>query len=153
MSKVGIILLEDDPSLGQAGDIVAVSEGYARNFLFPQGKAALATEQAQARQAKRAATQAQASQAELTQLQQQAANLDSTELFLAAKVKDDSQDLYAAIKAKDIATALNDQAKLDIKPNSIALSEPIQALGTYDVVINLSDDVEAKIKLTVQADA
>jgi len=152
MSKVKIILIEDIKSLGRAGDIVSVSEGYARNFLFPQSKAALATEPAEAKHAQKQADRQQSEADSLAALQKQATALDGTELFITAKVKADSQDLYAAVKDKDVASAIKDQANLTVKPGAISLPNPIESLGTFDALVSLSKEVEANIKITIQAD-
>lgn len=149
-----MILVEDVSSLGRAGDIITVSEGYARNFLFPQGKAALADEGAVKKiENKRAAAKAEADQA-LAEAQAQAEALDGTELILTAKRKEEEgPDIFGSITTRHIAAAVKEQAKLDIPPKNIVLEKPITQLGTYDVTMKLSPDVEAVIKVTINAEA
>lgn len=149
--KVNIILLEDIPSVGQAGDIVSVSEGYARNMLIPQLKAALATAQneASAQDKKRRADKL--SQGSLVALQSQAESLMGSELLITARLKN-GEDIYGQIKPAQIVKSLNQQANLSLTARAIGLPAPITAIGTYDVTVKLSPDVETVIKVTVVSD-
>jgi large subunit ribosomal protein L9 len=151
--KIPVILLEDIGSLGKAGDIISIAEGYARNFLFPQGKAALAEENAvkMVEQSKKA--KAAAEQAELTAFQAQAEALDGTELILTAKRKEDEgPEIFGSLTSRHIAEALQEQAKLEVRPKDVVLQKPITELGSYDVTVKLSPDVETTIKVTVNAE-
>lgn len=151
--KIPIILLEDAGALGRAGDIITVSEGYARNFLFPQGKAALADDNVVSHVEQTQKAIAAAAQAELSAFQVQAEALDGTELTLTAKRKEDEgNDIFGSITTRHIAAALQEQARLEIKPKDILLEKPITELGSYDITIKLSPDVETKIKVTVIPD-
>jgi large subunit ribosomal protein L9 len=145
---IAVILLEDIGKVGRAGDIVQVSDGYARNFLFPQGKAALATNQVREQYVKRKAHEAAGKQAELEQLQAQGEQLTGTELTLTAKIKD-GNDIYGSITKKMIAEELNRQASLGIKPAAIMLAKPIIKTGSQDITVKLSPDVETTIRVTV----
>jgi large subunit ribosomal protein L9 len=149
--QVRVILLEHLPSLGHAGDIVQVSEGYARNLLFPSGKAALATKDRQHRQAREKAKQKKVTQERLATLQQQAENLQGTELAIAARVKE-GEDIYGSITTAQIIKELNSQAHLQLKAGDIKLKQPIKKLGSFDVTVTLSPEVETNIRVTVVAD-
>ncbi|MFH1354280.1 MAG: 50S ribosomal protein L9 [bacterium] len=148
--KVQVILLEDVISLGSAGDIIFVSEGYARNLLFPQGKAALASEQAiTSAEEKKEKTKIAATR-KLADLQARAQALEGTELIITAKAKEgEGDELYGSITAAQIAKQFNASSGLDIKTKNIALEKPITALGHYDITIKLSADVETTIRVTV----
>jgi len=146
--KIKIILLEDIKSLGQAGQIVSVSEGYARNTLFPAGQAALATPSKQAKQAKASQAQAAARSARITELQTLAETLTGTELTIKAQIKD-GDEIFGSITAKNIADELNNQTDLAIKPKQINLAKNINKLGSQDIEISLADDVPATIRVTV----
>ena len=148
--KVKIILLEDVPNIGRAGDIVAVTEGYARNMLIPQTKAALATTQSEKTLQEKKMRAAKISQTQLAILQSQADSLRNTELFITARLKDGEQ-IYGQIKPAQIIKALNEQANLNLTAKSISLAEPITSIGTFDTTVNLSPDVETVIKVTVIA--
>jgi len=149
--KISIILLEDITNLGQAGDIVEATEGYARNFLFPQAKAALATDQAKQEVKDKKQQAAKINDEQLAALQSKADNLAGTELLLTARVKDGTE-IYGKITPGQIAKELNKAAKLDLKAKAINLPQPITATGTYDVTVSLSPDVETTIKVTVEPD-
>lgn len=149
--KIKVILLEDIENVGRAGDIVAVSEGYARNKLFPGGQAALATDSA-VKQAQHQKQKREAATREVTaKLQELASKLDDTELALLAKVKE-GNEIFGKITAAQIAKQLNQQAQLSLKPKDILLTAPITQLGTYPITVQLAKDVEAHLVVTVEAD-
>lgn len=152
MSKsIKVILLENIDHLGVAGEIVSVSEGYARNFLFPAGKAALATEQAE-REAGEKRTLAKATaDAELAALQQKAESLTGTELMLTAKRKE-GEEIFGSITAAQIVKELNQQAGLALKPKDLDLPKAITKIGSQDATIHLSPEVEIVIRVTITPD-
>ncbi|MEX2055218.1 MAG: 50S ribosomal protein L9 [Candidatus Andersenbacteria bacterium] len=152
MSKrVQVILLENDPTLGRAGEIVTVSEGYARNFLFPVGKAALATLPSQRAQKEKQQRQAKKEEKTLEELQAKALTLEGTELTIPARVKE-AESIFGSISAAKIAQELKRQAKLSVTPKQVVLKKPITELGSVDVVIKLSPAVETAIRVTVVAE-
>lgn len=150
--KIQVLLLEDVPELGRSGDIVTVSEGYARNFLFLNGKAALATDSVQTQSKERAARAEAAAIEQLKQLQELAQTIDGTELALPAQVKD-GDEIFGKITASMIAKELNQQANLSLKARDIDLPAPLIKLGSVPVTVNLSPDVSATITVTVTSDA
>lgn len=149
--KIKVILLEDVDNYGKAGEIVDASEGYARNYLFPKGIAALATTQVE-EQVKAKETKAkQNEKKQLAKFQKEAEKLEGTELTISARIKE-GDEIYGKITVRDISKALKTQANLSITAKDISLPEPITSSGTYDVTINLSADVETNIKVTIQPD-
>ena len=147
-----VLLLEDDSALGRAGDIVSVSEGYARNFLFPNGRAALATKQVQEkRNAKDAAVKKQAEE-ELRGYQATADRLENTEITISAKVRD-GEDLFGSIPAKTILERLHADFALSVPLKNLKGPFPIKKLGTYTVVVQLGQGVEFQIAVLVVANA
>lgn len=150
--KVLVILLETVEGLGQAGDIIAVSEGYARNFLFLEGKAALATSETKTKQAAQIKAEEAQKIAATAAAQELAQTLDDTELTLKARVKD-GNEIFGRITKKQIADELNKQAKLTLTAQQIDLTKPIITIGSQDVAINLTNDVAATIRVTIEADA
>lgn len=150
MKKIDIILLEDVTNLGRAGDIVAVAEGYARNNLFPAGRAALADAAAKHAAAGRQETQEKKKETERVALQAKAAELDGTELTVTARVKD-GLDIFGRITAPHIAKQLSEQTGLKIKTKDISLPEAVTRLGEYDITVSVGPDSEAVIKLVVTA--
>lgn len=152
MADLRIILLEDISKLGHAGDIVVVSEGYARNALFPDGRAALATEQVKRKANERRFKEKKQVAERLRQLQEVADVLEGTELTLTAKVKEGTE-IFGSITVKQLAQELKERAHLDIIPSNISLKTPIKEIGTYPITIALSPEVECKIIVQVIPDA
>lgn len=148
--KMNVLLLEDIPNVGRAGDIVAVSEGYARNALFPNGQAAQATPAVQKEYSHKKAKAEKMRLQKFEELQKQAEILDNTEIVITAKVKDGT-DIYGSISKKQIAHELQEKAHVNIKESDIELKKPIKQVGTYDIAINLSPEIECVVKLTVVA--
>lgn len=149
---IEVILLEDVPELGRAGKIVRVSPGYARNFLFSQGKAAQATAAARQQKKQESMQEQKAIEAKLRALQVVADALDGTELTIPAHVKE-GIEIYGKITAAEIAKNLNQQAHLKLKPKQIHVDEPFTQLGSKEVEVSLSPDVSAKIHVAVIAAA
>jgi large subunit ribosomal protein L9 len=151
-TRIRVILLEDIAELGTAGDIINVSEGYARNALFPAGKAALADETTVSRaQHKKAAAQAE-EERRLEALQQQADALDSTELTLTARVKNDDEEIFGRISAATVASELQKQAKLSVSAKDITLPKKITKVGSYPITVSFGSGIEATIHLNVIPD-
>jgi len=152
MSKqIQVFLLEDVASVGKAGEIASVSEGFARNMLFPQGKAALASPIVKNKKVHQDAKEKAAHAAELAKLRHMAEVLEGKELTLGARIKE-GNDIFGSISAIRIADELNKQANLKLKPKNIELKKPITAIGDYKVAVNLSPDVTATIHLTVNGE-
>lgn len=145
---VKVLLLEDMKSLGSAGDIVTVSEGYARNKLFPDGKAALATENEQKKHKDEQDRQSKQAKAELEELEAVAEKLDGTELELKANVKE-GEEIFGSITPKQIVDELNTQAGLALTTKNISIKKAIKQLGSHDMIVSLSDVVEFPMVVTV----
>lgn len=146
--KIQVILLEDIASLGLAGKIVTVAEGYARNFLFPQGKAALATAQAVTAAREKDDQKKSVVQKQLSELQARAEALQGTELTVPAKVKD-GDEIYGGINAAHIAKQLSQQSGHHFKAKDISLVKPLTTLGSRQVTVSLSPEVETTIHINV----
>lgn len=150
--KLTVILLEDVASLGRAGDIVTVSEGYARNALFPEGQAALADEGTRLRVAETKQSQKAELDEQLRQLQVLAEKLEGTELIMSARQKDEGPEIFGSVKANQIAEEFNKAVHMNLKAKDIKLSSPITKIGSQDIVVMLSPDVETKIRVTIVPD-
>lgn len=148
--RVTVLLLEDVASLGKAGDIVTVTEGHARNFLFPEGKAALADRQIRTQAQAQQAQQVRATAQELEKLQALAERLEGTELTLTARVKEEeSSEIFGSITARHIVEELNREGNLSLKPKDVKLTGAITHLGSQDVTIHLAPEIETQIRVTV----
>jgi large subunit ribosomal protein L9 len=149
MSKnLRVILLEDIPDVGAAGEIVNVTEGFARNALFPSGKAAIASEKHVARANEKKQTAAAQKAAELAIIQKQAEAIDGTELTIEARVKDEDT-IFGAVTAATVAEEL-EKANVVVKASNIDMpSKKITTLGTYEIVVSFGNEVEAKLQLNI----
>ena len=150
MSKrVRVILLEEITELGRAGDIVSVSEGYARNALFPEGKAALATDKEVTRVTRQKQIEQQKADAKLEDLQKQADALDGTELTIQARTKNDDE-IFGSINAAHIAEELKEQGNVKVRAKDIGLDAPISTVGTHAATISFCHGIEAEIKVIIK---
>ncbi|MEO6066778.1 MAG: 50S ribosomal protein L9 [Gemmatimonadales bacterium] len=143
-----VILRQDVPSLGTAGQIVKVKPGYARNYLFPRNLAYEATEGNKKRIAAEQAAQGTRRAAEKAEAEALAGKLGAVPVLITAKAGDEGK-LFGSIGGNDIAEAL---AKMghSVDKRRIDLEHPIKAVGEYTVPLKLHADVTARIRVTVQ---
>jgi len=143
-----VILLEDVKKLGKKGDLVDVSDGYARNFLFPRNLAKEATEGSlkQLKQEKDAL--AKKKQKELEQAKELAKVLSNTTVTLKVKAGEQGK-LFGSVTSKDISEALKQQYNLEVDRRKIELQEPIKSVGSYKVDIKLAPEVDAKLSVKI----
>jgi len=149
MKTVKVILRQDLPNLGSAGDVVTVRPGYARNYLLPKGLAYEATERnLRILEEEKRRAEARARR-EYLEARRRAAQLEGISLTFHARAGEESR-LFGAITAADIAERLNEQG-IDFKVDrrQVELEEPIKALGVYSVPIRLHPDVRPEIKVWV----
>ena len=147
-----IILLQDVPSLGKAGDLKEVSNGYARNYLLPRQLAAGATPALIANRDQRIAAEKRRKEKQDETNRQQAERLGQITLTFKAKVGSQGR-LYGSITSQDIASALRDAEQIAIDRRTIALPDPIRALGTYAVPVKVAPGLEPKLTVSVIAEA
>ncbi len=143
-----VLLLEDIQNLGRAGDIVETSEGYARNFLFPQGKAALATQRVKTTKKVKDAVAQKRAKEELTAQQAIASKLENTELVVTQKVKQ-NDELYGSVTIKEIANLISKQTGTTISPKNITGKFPFKRLGSYPIIVELGQGVEFQMSVVV----
>ena len=142
-----VILLKDVPGTGKRNQIVNVSDGYARNFLFPRKWAAEATPKAVAEVERRNEIERAKEAARLKEAEDLAAALKGKVIHLEAK-GGEKADSTGSVTNQEIAEALNRQHELEIDKRKIELSEPIRTAGDSEVVISLYAGV--KVIMTVQ---
>ena len=143
-----VILQQDIKGQGKKGEMIEVSEGYARNFLLPRKAAILATPDAintmnlkeKARRAEEAANRAAAAET--------AKKLEGCTVKLTAKGGENGK-LFGAVTGKEISEALLAQYGLDVAKQKIVLDEPIKSFGTYELKAKLGYEISGKIKVTV----
>jgi large subunit ribosomal protein L9 len=142
-----VILRADVAKLGHRGEVVNVSDGYARNYLLPRKMAVLATagNKKVIEQEKTAAVRRETT--DRAQAEQLAKMLAGVTIIVARKAGEEDQ-LYGSVTSIDVAEAL--QAKgYSIDRRKIHLEDPIRTLGEFDVPLRLHHDVEATVKLQV----
>lgn len=143
-----VILLKDVKGTGKAGEVVKVSDGYARNMLLPKGLAKEATEGNVRNLEKQKEIAAEKKAAQKEAAKQQAAKLEEVTLTIKAKGGDNGK-LFGSITTKDIAAALEKQENIKVDKKKIVLDNPIKTTGDTEVVVKLFEEVSAKLKVTV----
>jgi large subunit ribosomal protein L9 len=142
-----VILRQAVESLGKPGDVVKVSNGYARNFLLPHGVAFEATPGTLKRiQLERDRLEA-AENERRAAAQAQAEKLEQVQLTFSARVGDEGK-LFGSVTSADVAQQLEAQG-FHIEKRQIDLHEPIKALGVYRIPIRLHADVKPEIRVWV----
>tara|TARA_Y100000034_G_C6519545_1_gene223534 strand:- start:35 stop:487 length:453 start_codon:yes stop_codon:yes gene_type:complete len=148
-----VILLDKIANLGNLGDQVAVKSGFARNFLFPKGKAVPATKaNIETFEARRAELEAKIAE-ELTAAQARAEKLEAlAEVTLVSKAGDEGK-LFGSIGTRDIADAIT-AVGLEVAKSEVRLPNgTIRETGEFDVAIQLHSEVTTTIKVIVIAEA
>ncbi|MCY3901025.1 MAG: 50S ribosomal protein L9 [Caldilineaceae bacterium] len=148
MARMKVLLTEDIPSLGLAGEVHTVARGYARNYLLPRREAILATKGAlkQAEDIRQAAIRKRAQ--ERSNADAQAEVLTGQQLLFNVRAGENDR-LYGSITTSDISTRLEDAVEFEVDRRRIALNQPIRELGLYDVTIRLMAEVEATFSVAV----
>jgi large subunit ribosomal protein L9 len=144
---VEVILRQAVENLGNPGDIVSVSNGYARNYLLPRGVAYQATEGNKKRIAQEKARLEAAEGQRRDSAQELAKKLEEVSITFAARVGEEGK-LFGSVTASDIAAQLEAQG-FSIEKRQIDLHDPIKALGVYRVPVRLHADVKPEIKVWV----
>lgn len=143
-----VILNRDVKGTGKAGDIVKVSDGYARNMLIPKGYAKEATEGNVRNLEKQKAIAAEKKAEEKAEAQALAEKINERSVTIKTKAGEGGR-IFGSITSKDIADALADQHKLTVDKKKIQLDNPIKQTGELIVDIKLYPEVMAKLKVTV----
>lgn len=142
-----VILLERVAKLGQMGDVVKVKDGYARNFLLPQGKALRASEEnLKAFEARKA--QLEAKNLETRKEAEKVAEKLEGQVFVILRSASDSGALYGSVTTRDAAQAAT-EAGFTIDRRQVVLSRPIKELGLHEIRIDLHPEVSVNVKLNV----
>lgn len=147
---MNVILLENVENLGGIGDLVKVKPGYGRNFLLPQGKAALATQDnIKAIEARRAELEKAAAE-ELAKARTRAQAINGVEVVISANAGSEGK-LFGSVGPIDIAEALN-AIQVDVERAEIRMADgPIHELGEFQIGVHLHTEVDAEITVKVVA--
>jgi large subunit ribosomal protein L9 len=149
MGQVKLILREDVPKLGHAGEVVSVKPGYARNFLLPQGKAALASEAKVKELEHHRRLISEKVARELKDLSAARDRLEQLELAVEAQAGEEGR-LFGSVTAIQIAELIGEKG-IEIDRRRIDLAEPIKEVGEHTVPIRLHREVIANVRLKVTA--
>ena len=144
-----VILLENIKKVGQKGDVVAVSDGHALNFLIPNNKAVFASKEAMLRVTQQNVQQAHEATAALADLETGIGELDGKTVILTVPANEQGH-LFAAVHEQDVANAIKDQLGISLPLEALALPGEIKATGKCDVAVSAG---KAKSKLTLSVEA
>ena len=144
------ILLDDVESLGERGAVVEVSKGYLRNYLIPRKLAQPATAGALSAARQRVEAAERAAREAIEKASENAAVLSRTVLTISQQAGDDGR-LFGSVTNQDIVDAVREARGLKLDKRRVHLDDPIKNVGTYMVVVELSDGVTATIKTIVSA--
>jgi len=150
-----VILLKDVPGKGKAGEIKEMSQGYARNFLLPQGLALAVTPAAMKEAESRIQKERGRESADQAKLVELAKQIEGTEIQLQARIGSGDR-LFGSITAADIAEELNrvichsgSEAKNLIDKRNIDIDKPLRQAGNYEVIVKLAKDVKPRITVII----
>jgi large subunit ribosomal protein L9 len=149
MAKV--ILRADVADLGKRGDILDVSDGYARNYLVPKGLAMKATVGAEAQAGRMRKARDLRDAQDRAAAQQVASTLVPKVITISARAGAEGR-LFGSVTGGDIVAAVEDQAGVRLDRKQLKLDEPIKSLGTHSVPVKLHTDVEFPVTIEVSAD-
>jgi large subunit ribosomal protein L9 len=147
-----LILQQEVKKLGNKGDIIEVSEGYARNFLLPKQLAVVATAtNINSAVQKKAAAERKAQQA-FDEAKVMAAQLTKVSVIIEAKMGNGGK-LFGSVTAQDVADALKQQYNIDIDKRKVEIKGTVKSLGSYPITIKIHSEVSAQIEMKVTAKA
>ncbi len=147
---MNVILLESVENLGGIGDLVKVKPGYGRNYLLPQGKAALATPENMKQIEARRAELEKAAAEELTKAQSRAAAINGVELVIPANAGSEDK-LFGSVGPIDVAEAFA-AIQVEVERSEIRMPDgPIHELGEFQIGVHLHSEVNAEVTVRVVA--
>ena len=142
-----LLLRQDYKPLGEAGEVINVKPGYARNFLIPNGLAMLASDKNLKRYENEKKQMFWRQEKEKRQSEELAKTLENVSCTITVQVGEEDK-MFGSVTSQNIAEALEAQG-YSVDKRKIILEEPIKSLGIYSVPIKLHTDVEAKVKVWV----
>lgn len=143
-----VLLLADVKGQGKKDQIVEVSDGYARNFLFPKKLAVVADAKVMSEAKSKEESKQFKLKEEKAAAKALAEKIGTLTVKITAPAGSDSR-LYGSVTTKDIAEALLKQHKIDIDKRKMTLNENIKTYGTYNVDVKVYPEISATLKVTV----
>lgn len=147
-----IVLRQDVPKLGEKGTVQTVKDGFARNYLIPQGMAVLATPGEIKTVEENARVQARKIAKQEQQLQSLADRIAGQRLEFTAKAGEQGR-LYGSITAGDVAGKLSEIVREEIDRRKVALDDPIRSVGEHSVTVHLVGRLRPQVTVVVRGDA
>ena len=143
-----VILLKDVKNQGKKDEIINVSDGYARNFLFPQHLAVEATAGASKEVERKNAAQRQREMEARAAAEKTAASLRGKVINVVVKCGEKGR-LYGSVTGQEISEALESQHGVKVDKRKIDLKEPIRTVGDTEVTVKIYPEIAAKMKVKV----
>lgn len=148
MKKYKVLLLKDIEGLGKKGEIIEVSDGYARNYLFPRRLAQEVTERMLRSIEEEKLLKQKKEERAIIKFRKDKEILEKETFTIRTKVGEKGK-LFGAITSKDIAEEIQRKCKIVVDKKQILLEEPIKNIGKYEIEIKLHPQIVAKIRLEV----
>ena len=143
-----VILLENIKNLGKIGDAVKVKRGYGRNFLIKYGKALKASKENLALVNKKK-IELNERNVTLKKEAKKIYDIINKKNYKFSKEAKDNNELYGSIKPKEISNVIESINKIEIKPSQVDLNKQINKIGSYEAIINLHSEIQAKVHIEV----
>lgn len=143
-----VILLQDVKSQGKKGDIINVSDGYARNFLLTKGLGVEATQKNLNDVKLKKANEEKVAAEELKKAEDTREKLKSVEVTVHIKAGADGKT-FGSVSSKEIAEAVREQKGMELDKKKIVVKDPIKALGDYAITVKLHPEVQGEFTLHV----
>ena len=144
-----VILLVDVKTLGKKGEVVDVSDGYARNFILPKKLGVEASSQNMNDLKLQKANEVKVAKEQLAAAQAFAKELETKEVVVTMKGGEGGK-VFGSVSTKEIAQAAKEQCSLEIDKKKIQLAEPIKSFGVYEVKVKLHPQVVGTLKVKVR---
>ena len=146
-----VVFTQDVPNKARAGEVRRVPDGYARNYLLPQGLAEIATPEVLKRLHKITATGDEVRVRETAVMEELAAGLDDVTITLSARITPTGR-YYGAITSTHIAMELSETLNREVERRWVEIAEPIREPGEYEVLLRFSTDVTAMIHVNAEVE-
>ena len=143
-----VVLLENIKNLGNIGDVVNVKRGHGRNFLIRYGKALKASKD-NIDLVNKKKDKLNEKNISLKKDAKKIYDLINKKNYKFAKIAKENNELYGSIKPKEISKTIEGIDKIEIKPSQIDLSKKINKIGSYEAIVNLHSEIQAKVHIEV----
>jgi large subunit ribosomal protein L9 len=146
-----VMLLQDVKAQGKKGDLIDVSEGYARNYLIPRKLAVEADAKALNEYKNREASMAYKAELEKQNANKLAGQLNGTTVVVKAQAGSNGK-IYGSVTSREIADKLKEQTGIDLDKRKISVPDPIKSFGVYELDVKVYPEISAKLTVKVVSD-